>query len=196
MFGISIREDFKINEKYVLQRIKFDRRIVRNIDAAYQMINNNGIMNYFCAIPRAKGDDLASNIINLFFAAATIVTLAREPHNYVIVDKSDKKKDVVCGCLAFRPDANGDKQTLEMSMADFDEYRRKGLMTGAIRIMIPVIFADEAVQKIEAVTLPDNIPSQKALEKFGFTYERSRPAPKSWFRHENETVLAYGLSRQ
>ncbi len=50
-------------------------------------------------------------------------------------------------------------------------YAEKGYMMEALNILIPSLFVDLRFNRIEAATLPENIPSRKLLEKVGFTEE-------------------------
>jgi RimJ/RimL family protein N-acetyltransferase len=49
--------------------------------------------------------------------------------------------------------------------------RRKGYGSEAVRIMVDYLFLSREIVRIQAETHPDNIASQKVLEKSGFTME-------------------------
>lgn len=52
-----------------------------------------------------------------------------------------------------------------------DDFKGKGLMTEALKTIIPIGFNEMNLNRIEAYVGPTNIPSLKLLSKFGFIQE-------------------------
>ena len=52
-----------------------------------------------------------------------------------------------------------------------ERYARQGYMFEALCGLLPVLFNEYNLRRIEAACLPENIPSSKLLEKVGFTKE-------------------------
>ena len=54
---------------------------------------------------------------------------------------------------------------------DHESYKNKGFMSEAIKQVIAYGFENMHLHRIEACVSPNNIPSLKLMEKFGFTHE-------------------------
>jgi len=50
-------------------------------------------------------------------------------------------------------------------------YARQGLMTAAVRTLIPFAFSSLRLHRLEAACIPTNVASSRLLEKVGFTRE-------------------------
>jgi RimJ/RimL family protein N-acetyltransferase len=186
----QIETEFEVNKNFVLQRIGFDKRIVRNIKATNQMIHDDSIMTYFCAIPRTEGKGFAANVLNYLFAAVTIATLAREPHNYVVVEKASGK---IAACVALRPEGNAG---WALSAAAFEPYRKRGLIFAAAQKVLSVARVDHRVQEITALSLPENEPATRSLLRAGFEKVGTTSSPKTWYRQKGrEDVAVWTLPR-
>jgi aminoglycoside 6'-N-acetyltransferase len=70
-----------------------------------------------------------------------------------------------------------------------------GYASEGVRLLIDYLFSNRPLERIEAVTGAENLPSKKLLENLGFTLEgRTR---KSYFvRGEYTDSLHYGLLRE
>jgi RimJ/RimL family protein N-acetyltransferase len=53
------------------------------------------------------------------------------------------------------------------------DYRRQGLAGAAIKAVVDLAFRDLGFKKIQAWVTPDNLSSQRLLEKAGFRHERA-----------------------
>ncbi len=189
--------EFKNSAGFVLQPVK---RSLRNVRAALRMINDPSIMEFFCAIPRMPGDSLKAKATNAFIAVMSIHDLAKEPYNYLIVDK---KKNKVAGCVALRPDPPGkgqpyDVSTLHISVAAFPEYRGRTLIREGARLVIGhVLQQDERVQMLDALIVPENVTSKTLAERAGMVHTETVHAPSTWQRMEDRTdVMRYTMTRQ
>jgi ribosomal-protein-alanine N-acetyltransferase len=60
---------------------------------------------------------------------------------------------------------------LEIGFTIVPEERRKGYCSEAVRIIVDYLFLSNSLNRIQAVTDTRNLPSQKVLEKSGFTRE-------------------------
>lgn len=52
-----------------------------------------------------------------------------------------------------------------------EQYSRKGYMSEAVGILLPWLFNEQGLHRIEAACLPENVASYKLLEKLGFQRE-------------------------
>src|SRR6478609_4600307 len=50
-------------------------------------------------------------------------------------------------------------------------YAGRGYMTAALRVLLPILFGELNLHRIEAACIPSNMPSIRVLEKCGFTRE-------------------------
>ena len=50
-------------------------------------------------------------------------------------------------------------------------HARQGLMTDALRALLPFVFVDQSLHRLEAACLPANLPSERLLRKLGFRQE-------------------------
>lgn len=75
-----------------------------------------------------------------------------------------------------------------------ENYSRKGHMTEAVGALLPWLFNEQGLHRIEAACLPSNVASYKLLEKLGFQREgmarRYLRINGTWHDH-----LLYGLLR-
>ncbi len=68
---------------------------------------------------------------------------------------------------------------MEIGFALVPSERRQGYGTEAIQMMVDYLFLETDIVRVQAPTGTKNIPSQKALEKAGFSEEGIMR--KSWF---------------
>ena len=81
--------------------------------------------------------------------------------------KENGKLIGTCGFFAFNEDAEKAELGYELNSS----YQGKGIMTEAISEALAFLFKQTTVNRVEAYVEPENIPSQKLLEKLGFTKE-------------------------
>lgn len=81
--------------------------------------------------------------------------------------KENSKLIGTCGFFAFNEDAEKAELGYELNSS----YQGKGIMTEAISEALVFLFRQTTVNRVEAYVEPENIPSQKLLEKLGFTKE-------------------------
>ena len=63
----------------------------------------------------------------------------------------------------------GGSMTIEYALIPTE--RKKGYGTEAVRIIVDYVFLSKNIERIQAETLVENVASQRALEKAGFTKE-------------------------
>lgn len=51
------------------------------------------------------------------------------------------------------------------------QFTGQGIMTTALRVLLPTLFGELGLHRIEAACIPTNLPSVRVLEKSGFTRE-------------------------
>ncbi|RJF68521.1 GNAT family N-acetyltransferase [Rhodopseudomonas palustris] len=52
-----------------------------------------------------------------------------------------------------------------------EPYAGRGIMTAALRVLLPTLFGELNLHRVEAACIPTNAPSIRVLEKCGFTRE-------------------------
>ena len=81
----------------------------------------------------------------------------------------------------------------EISFAVWDEsLRRQGLATEALAAILPIGFMEFGLERIEAFVNPENEPSIRLLEKFGFVQE-ARLRNRRYGHDEMEDTLVFAL---
>jgi RimJ/RimL family protein N-acetyltransferase len=65
----------------------------------------------------------------------------------------------------------GYQSTKEIGYMVAPEHRKKGFCTEAVTIILDYLFLDKELQRIQALTVEENIPSQRVLETNGFKKE-------------------------
>lgn len=85
--------------------------------------------------------------------------------NYTIVRKSDSAKIGICG-LYDRAGLDG----LDIGFALLPEFEGQGFAFEAVNRLKQAAFDEFGVTEILAITLPENVLSQKLLEKLGLKY--------------------------
>jgi len=87
------------------------------------------------------------------------------------------------------------EKTREIGYALVPSERGKGYGTEAIKMMLDYLFLNTDVEKIQAPTEQDNLPSQKVLIKAGFTKDR-RIMKVSYIKGEYRDVYLYSILRE
>lgn len=82
--------------------------------------------------------------------------------NYTLVRKSDRVKIGSCGLY----DRDG-LEGIDIGFAFLPEYEKKGFAYEAAHKLIDVAFHEFEIKTISAITLKNNLSSQKLLEKLG-----------------------------
>jgi ribosomal-protein-alanine N-acetyltransferase len=97
------------------------------------------------------------------------------PLTFLIIEKLDResigtqKKKI--GIIDFNPIAGSFSTTFEIGYTIQADERKKGYATEAVRLVVEFLFKTKNIERIEAWTHPENIASQKVLEKNGFKKE-------------------------
>ncbi len=83
---------------------------------------------------------------------------------------------------------------VEIGYALIPTERGKGYGTEAIMVLVDYIFLAKDIPRIQATTLTDNTPSQRALEKAGFKREGEMRS-SSWVRGSWRNDYLYSITR-
>ena len=103
--------------------------------------------------------------------------------NYTIVRKYDGMKVGTCG-LYDREGLEG----IDIGFAFLPEYEKQGYAFEAANKLKQVAFNEFCIREINAITVKDNLPSQKLLEKLGFKLTGTTQLPG-----EDEALLVYSI---
>ncbi|MEX1034474.1 MAG: GNAT family protein [Sneathiella sp.] len=83
----------------------------------------------------------------------------------------DRKNGDLIGGITLGNIRRGVAQTGTLGYWTGQSYARKGYMFEALCGLIPVLFSEFGLRRVEAACLPSNIPSSRLLEKVGFSKE-------------------------
>ncbi len=86
---------------------------------------------------------------------------------FAIARKSDNKMIGSVGVSG----VNRSHNRIEASYDLAKEYWGQGIMTKALKVVLKYAFSELKFNRIEAYAMPDNIGSQRVLEKCGFAFE-------------------------
>ncbi|WP_298542229.1 GNAT family N-acetyltransferase [uncultured Aquimarina sp.] len=101
--------------------------------------------------------------------------------NYTVIRKSDKTKLGCCG-LYDREGIEG----VDIGFAFLPEYEGKGYAYESALKIKEVSITEFGIQKISAITIPENKSSQKLLEKLDFTFIKIINIP-----NDDEDLMLY-----
>lgn len=87
---------------------------------------------------------------------------------FIVVDKQTNKTIGSCGYYRYYPEH--ERAELGYVLTD-QSFRQKGLMKESIPVIIDYGFNKMKLHRIEAMVGPENIPSLRIMELFGFTKE-------------------------
>lgn len=105
--------------------------------------------------------------------------------NYTLIRKSDNNKIGTCG-LYDREGFEG----IDIGFAFLPEYERKGYAFESANKLLNVAFSELEITVINAVTIKENISSQKLLKKLGLELTGTTKLPD-----EDEELLLYKLKK-
>nr|GMD83752.1 uncharacterized N-acetyltransferase P20-like [Ipomoea batatas] len=76
------------------------------------------------------------------------------------------------GYISVKPEAGNDRHRAHLGYAIGSCYWGQGIVTMALKMAIPVVFTDfPFLVRLEALVEPENVGSQRVLEKVGFVKE-------------------------
>ncbi len=96
--------------------------------------------------------------------------LANIDRAYSFLIFKDEDKDLIGGINVFNV-RRGVSQSASLGYWVGKKFSRKGYMNEALEILLPSLFIDLRLNRIEAATLKNNIASRGLLEKIGFVKE-------------------------
>ena len=96
--------------------------------------------------------------------------LANIDRSYSFLIFKEEDKNLIGGVNVFNV-RRGVSQSSGIGYWVGKRYSRKGYMSEALLILLPFLFVDLRLNRIEAAVLKHNKPSRKLLEKLGFTEE-------------------------
>jgi len=105
--------------------------------------------------------------------------------NYTVIRKSDHTRLGTCGLF----DREGLKG-IDIGFAFLPEYENKGYAFEAANKIKQVGFEQFGISEIRAITLKENIASQKLLEKLGLKFERM-----ARLDGDDEELMLFGLKK-
>lgn len=76
------------------------------------------------------------------------------------------------GYISVRPESGSERHKARIAYAVGSDYWGQGIVTMAIKMAIPIVFKDfPYLVRLEALVEPENVGSQRVLEKVGFKKE-------------------------
>jgi len=95
-------------------------------------------------------------------------TAADRAYPFLVFRESD---DVLVGGVTLANVRRGIVQAGTVGYWVGQPYAHQGVMTAALRVLLPTLFGELSLHRIEAACIPSNTPSVRVLEKCGFTRE-------------------------
>lgn len=108
-----------------------------------------------------------------------------------------KKEDTYIGDIGFK--GLQENHAVEIGYGILKEYEGQGFATEAVKALTEWAFANEEVYFVEAETAPENMASQKVLEKNGFSADGEGEEGLRYVREKEETAwmpifMCFGVS--
>lgn len=131
---------------------------------------------------------------SLFYSLMMIIRVF-QPQNVYCIRLRDSGKAI--GTIGFyhdkyRPGVN----SMELGYSISQDYWGRGLMTEAVQEMMRHGFRDLWLEMISVTTGPENVRSQRVIEKMGFVYEGTlRRAFRLWDDRTRD-LRCYSITRQ
>ena len=108
----------------------------------------------------------------------------------------DCRPGVAIGSIGFEPDPKRPEiKARELGYSLAEEYWGMGLMTEAGRAVIDYGFSDMKLEVISIETAPDNVRSQRVIQKLGFKYEGTLRDSYLTIDDEVRDTLVYSILR-
>ncbi len=149
-------------------------------------------------VEHANDDTVAANLTDSFPFPYTLEhgrTFLSEAMKNVPLRRCISIDGEACGALGLHPKQDLWRRNLELGYWLAKEHRGKGIMSEAIRQMVPLGFdAFTEVVRIFATPFGSNVASQRALEKAGFKLE-ARLMGTLFKRDRFEDELIYAVRR-
>jgi ribosomal-protein-alanine N-acetyltransferase len=103
-----------------------------------------------------------------FFKNSNYLANMDRAYSFLIFKTDDKK---LLGGINIGNVRRGVSQSASLGYWIGEKYSRNGYMKEALRLLIPSLFVDLRLNRIEAATLEENIASKNLLKKVGFKKE-------------------------
>lgn len=97
------------------------------------------------------------------------LTLRLQAVRFYVIPKSDPH--TIIGTISFHNISTLFRSSCEIGYKFSSEYQHQGYATEALKKCTEIIFEDLHLHRIQAWVLPDNLPSQRLLERLGFARE-------------------------
>lgn len=118
-----------------------------------------------------------------YIKSRTLAQLERLGYgNFTVIRKTDNERIGTCG-LYDRPGMEG----IDLGFAFLPEYEKQGYAFETASCIRDAAFREFNINGLKAITLPENVSSQRLLEKLGFTLTDNT------FVIEDEELLLYVL---
>ncbi len=117
-----------------------------------------------------------------------------DKYGYGIWILTENQTGLFAGRGGLRNAVLGGKNEVEIAYGLMPQFWNRGLATEFVRTLIDNGFSQLGLDSIACVTRPDNIASQRVLEKTGFQYESKvifKDKPHMLYRHKNTNLYPY-----
>lgn len=167
-----------IDKKFVLRE-----QVVSDTEAFFEYYTDPEVAKFI----------LATNPKSLMEASAEVqycqnLFKNRQGIYWTIARKSDNR---MIGAIGLYINNNHHRAEICYDLAR--NYWRRGIMTNALRAVIEYTFKHIGVNRIEALTVPDNVASIAVLEKLGFVREGILKNYR-YFQHRSHDVIMLGVT--
>ncbi|HEY9811249.1 MAG TPA: GNAT family N-acetyltransferase [Halomicronema sp.] len=162
-------------EQLKTQRLIFRKFTPQDLDRLYQLFNDPDVMHYMGGVrTREVTEQRLAQMIDHWQHGFSM---------WVVLRKSDHQMIGRCGLIYL-----DNTPEVELGYTFFKEFWGKGYATEAAKATLEYGFNNINLNRIVAITHPQNIASQRVMEKCGMTYEKNA-------FYYNTNVVLYGLSK-
>lgn len=91
--------------------------------------------------------------------------------HYAIELANEKGARIMVGCLTIGLPRGGTEKAVRISYWIAEPFQKQGIGTKAVGRLVELISMTDTYRRIEALVCPENVPSQRILEKNGFERE-------------------------
>lgn len=169
-----------VTEELTLRKIE-----ASDLDSIYEIYSNEKLFQY-SPVMLKKNKDTVANMIGHF---------ERDFH---------KGKEIFVGiCLNSEPDrivgvAEMFDYSREVNMITIgyrlnDSYWGKGIATKTVKAMTDYLFKEIGINRVQAFVMPENVKSQKVLQRNGFVKEGTIRQGHAWKGHGVIDLILYSL---
>lgn len=168
-------------DNFNTERISAERLQQDHIEFIYQMNQDEQVMAYLGGIrSREQTADYMEQNLSHWKKYGYGIWVLRENSTGDLIGRGGLRNAVL-----------GGKDEVEVAYGFLSEFWSKGFATEFVRSIVRIGLSEIGLSGMASVTHPDNLASQRVLDKTGFAFEREviyKSEPHFLFRHDNTQI--------